>query len=172
MFVWIFTTLTTAAGGGGGGGGGGGATKPVSNVALGRASVNSSGINTMTPTRMISMMNVNEVVKPRLVFSLLPDSIRLSSNIRFPLHCPYFPLDPACHYFAPTINFCLLAASTEQNGLCLLEARSQELEAYLLLPARNGLGRDHAGRPSSFDPPILIGHQNRRRDRDRRIRPD
>src|SRR5271163_524525 len=44
------TTCTTAAGGGGGGGGGGGATRNVINCVLGRASVNSSGINTRIPT--------------------------------------------------------------------------------------------------------------------------
>src|SRR6202047_3608104 len=78
-----FTILTGAAAGGGGGGGGGGATKNVINCVLGRASVNSRGIRTNTPTRMASRTNERNVQTPRFVLSLPPDSIRLSSNISF-----------------------------------------------------------------------------------------
>src|SRR6202167_4939046 len=62
-----FTILTGAAAGGGGGGGGGGATRKVINCVLGRASVNSSGISTRTPTRTASSTNDKKVQMPRLV---------------------------------------------------------------------------------------------------------
>jgi hypothetical protein len=48
MSVCIVLTILTAAGGGGGGGGGGGATKNVINCVFGNASVNNSGIKTIT----------------------------------------------------------------------------------------------------------------------------
>src|ERR1700722_14891000 len=84
MSVWTtFTIFTTAAGGGGGGGGGGGATRNVINRVRGRASVKISGTRIMTPMIMNSMMNAKSDVRPRLVFSLFPDSMRLSSNINF-----------------------------------------------------------------------------------------
>src|SRR5438270_4427603 len=75
--------MGTAAGGGGGGGGGGGATRKVINCCLGKASVNNSGNRTRTPTRKNWKIKEIKVVAPRLVLSLPPDSIRLSSNIRF-----------------------------------------------------------------------------------------
>jgi len=86
----IFTVLTgVAAGGGGGGGGGGGATRKVINCCLGKASVNNSGTRTSTPTRATCKTNESAVVMPRLVLSLPPDSIRLSSNIgTLPRHYP------------------------------------------------------------------------------------
>src|SRR5690349_90752 len=81
--VWTcFTTRTgAAAGGGGGGGGGGGATSIAVNSRVGRASVNSSGRITITAMRMTCRPKENMVVIPRLVFSLPPDSRRLSSNM-------------------------------------------------------------------------------------------
>src|SRR5215469_11581921 len=85
--LWIcFTILTgAAAGGGGGGGGGGGATKKVISCCLGSASVKISGIRTRTPTNSACRTKETAVVAPRFVFSLPPDSIRLSSNIGFSL---------------------------------------------------------------------------------------
>src|SRR5919108_5656966 len=97
----LLTTFTGAAAGGGGGGGGGGATRNVINCVLGKASVNSSGSNTRTPTSATCNTNEKSVVAPRFVLSLPPDSIRLSSNIRFLLHRPYVLLDTAPSLFAP-----------------------------------------------------------------------
>ncbi len=81
--VWMtFTILTgAAAGGGGGGGGGGGATRESVVLLFGKASVKISGISTMTPMIMNWMGNETIDVHPRFVFSLPPDSIRLSSNM-------------------------------------------------------------------------------------------
>src|SRR6267142_6017620 len=75
--------MGVAAAGGGGGGGGGGATRKVINCVLGKASVYRSGMRIRTPSRSICKTKENNVVAPRLVLSLPPDSIRLSSNIRF-----------------------------------------------------------------------------------------
>src|SRR5580692_56430 len=97
-----FTILTGAAAGGGGGGGGGGATRKVINCCLGRASVKMRGIRTMSPTRAISRMIANVVVRPRLVFNLPPDSRRLSSNITVsPYFRAYVSLDTEHFAFAP-----------------------------------------------------------------------
>ena len=86
MSVCTFLTIWTSAGGGGGGGGGGGATSAIISCAFGSASVNSNGISTKTPITIASRMNEIVVVLPRLVLSLLPDSIKLSSNIVFSRH--------------------------------------------------------------------------------------
>src|SRR5580698_6117316 len=90
-----------AAGGGGGGGGGGAVMTMPSNCALGNASVNRSGIRTITPMSAASSKNAKPLVRPRLVFSLPPDSIRLSSNISVLLHRPYLLLDTAQLAFDP-----------------------------------------------------------------------
>src|SRR5258708_4148459 len=51
------------------------------------------------------MMKEISEVRPRLVFSLPPDSIRLSSNMRFsPYFRPYGNLDTDCLLFAPEIR--------------------------------------------------------------------
>src|SRR5947207_10225071 len=63
MSVSICFTTFTAAGGGGGGGGGGGAAKNVMVIALGRASVNISGIKIMTP--MMTICTINAMVDVR-----------------------------------------------------------------------------------------------------------
>src|SRR5215472_1494458 len=76
-----FTIFTGAAAGGGGGGGGGGATRNVINCVLGKASVKISGMSTITPIIMTCSANETSDVHPRLVLSLPPDSIRLSSNM-------------------------------------------------------------------------------------------
>src|SRR5712691_8929204 len=106
MSVWIcFTIFTGAAAGGGGGGGGGGATRKVINCCLGRASVKMRGSKTITPINAISRMIAKVVVRPRLVFSLPPDSKRLSSNMRFsPAFRPYVNLDTDRVPFAPKFN--------------------------------------------------------------------
>src|SRR5579872_7500111 len=97
------TTFTTAAAGGGGGGGGGGATRRNMVVPLGKASVKISGTSTMTPMIMNSIPNETNDVQPRFVFSLPPDSIRLSSNIVIlPYFRPYANLDTDCVPFAPS----------------------------------------------------------------------
>src|SRR5580704_15184528 len=103
MSVWfILTTLTAAAaGGGGGGGGGGGATRKVINCVFVKASVNKSGNNTSIPISITWKIKEITVVIPRLVFNLLPDSMRLSSNIRILPAQPYVFLDTACFLFAP-----------------------------------------------------------------------
>ncbi len=50
------------------------------------------------------MVNATMDVRPRLVFSLPPDSIRLSSNIVIlPYFRPYGNLDTDCFPFAPRI---------------------------------------------------------------------
>src|SRR5437899_557336 len=99
----VSTTLTifTAAGGGGGGGGGGGAARNVIVIALGNASVNISGIRIIMPTITASRMNEMKVILPRLVLSLPPDSIRLSSNIYFPPAQTYEALDTSCNSVVP-----------------------------------------------------------------------
>src|SRR5258708_14815504 len=79
------TRTGAAAGGGGGGGGGGGATRNVMSCCFGNASVKISGSRTRTPTSNACNTNEIAVVAPRLVLSLPPDSIRLSSNIGFSL---------------------------------------------------------------------------------------
>src|ERR1051325_4549552 len=106
MSVWTcFTTCTgAAAGGGGGGGGGGGATSNVACNALGKASVNSNGISTRTPISPIGKRNAIVVVPPRFVLSFPPDSIRLSSNIRFSYPHPTQYLDTACSQNAPSLE--------------------------------------------------------------------
>src|SRR6476661_589145 len=101
MSVSIFATFTPAAGGGGGGGGGGGAARNVIVIALGNASVNISGIRIKMPTMTASRMNETNVVLPRLVFSLPPDSIRLSSNICFLPAQTYEALDTSCNSVVP-----------------------------------------------------------------------
>src|SRR5581483_11204997 len=84
MSVWMtLTTFTGAAAGGGGGGGGGGATRNPRVTVFGRASVKINGISTITPMIMNCRMNETMDVHPRFVLSLPPDSIRLSSNMRF-----------------------------------------------------------------------------------------
>src|SRR5438067_4094281 len=109
LTISVCTVLTTftgaAAGGGGGGGGGGGATRKVINCCLGRASVNKSGIRTKSPTRNTCSTMESAVVTPRFVFSLPPDSRRLSSNIGYlPITGPYVRLDTNCFLFAPKID--------------------------------------------------------------------
>src|SRR5580704_12667864 len=91
-----------AAGGGGGGGGGGGATRDIMESCLGRASVKMRGIRTIIPIKPISRMIANVVVRPRFVFSLPPDSRRLSSNIKVsPYFRAYISLDTDRLPFAP-----------------------------------------------------------------------
>src|ERR1700758_1796132 len=102
----VCTTFTVfigvAAAGGGGGGGGGGATRNVINCCFGRASVKTSGRITRIPTRATWKMKETKVVAPRLVLNLPPDSIRLSSNIRFlPTTGPHVRLDTVCEVLAP-----------------------------------------------------------------------
>src|SRR6266446_410130 len=97
-----FTIFTGAAAGGGGGGGGGGAVRVIIESCLGRASVKMRGRRTMIPIAMISRKMAKVVVRPRLVFSLPPDSRRLSSNIRVPpTFKAYVNLDTDCLLFAP-----------------------------------------------------------------------
>src|SRR5438270_12941558 len=123
MSVWIcFTTLTGAAAGGGGGGGGGGATSMNIVVPLGKASVKINGIRIMTPTIMTCNMNETMEVHPRLVFSLPPDSIRLSSNMRFspnwfrPLRILRHRAFLLCSRFVPRLGaFFDQAARSEQT---------------------------------------------------------
>src|SRR5579864_4963385 len=93
MSVWItLTTFTGAAAGGGGGGGGGGATRNPNWTDFGRASVKISGIRTITPMIMNCSRNETIDVHPRLVFSLPPDSIRLSSNMEISPQTAFGPL--------------------------------------------------------------------------------
>src|SRR5712692_9012914 len=66
MSVCTVLTMWTSAGGGGGGGGGGGATRNVIVSPLGSASVNSSGIRTMTPMIAAFTPKEKSVVTPRL----------------------------------------------------------------------------------------------------------
>ncbi len=108
----LLTTLTgVAAGGGGGGGGGGGATRNVISWFLGRASVNKRD-KTKTPISTAWKINDEAVVHPRLVLSLLPDSIRLSSNIRFSpartLRTLRHRLSTFCSRYLRHLHFCLL----------------------------------------------------------------
>src|SRR5947208_3500074 len=58
-------------------------------------------MSTKIPISATCKMKEIVVVNPRLVLSLPPDSIRLSSNIRFLLHRPYVLLDTAPSLFAP-----------------------------------------------------------------------
>src|SRR6185437_166625 len=95
MSVCTCRTMWTGAAGGGGGGGGGGATRNVVNCCLGSASVINSGIRTRMPTNMACNPKEIAAVLPRLVLSLPPDSIRLSSNIGFSY------LDPTYSYTPP-----------------------------------------------------------------------
>ena len=88
------------------GGGGGGATRNVISCCLGSASVKIRGIRTMTPIRPISRMIAKVVVRPRFVFSLPPDSRRLSSNIVVsPCFRAYVYLDTDGLPFAPKIDY-------------------------------------------------------------------
>src|SRR6267378_739830 len=60
------------------------------------------GSRTMIPIAIISRKMAKVVVRPRLVFSLPPDSRRLSSNIRVsPYYRAYVYLDTDCLLFAP-----------------------------------------------------------------------
>src|SRR5712692_1225016 len=101
--LWIFTTFTAAAAGGGGGGGGGGATRNVIVIPLGSASVKISGIRTRIPMSPTCSRKEMTVVPNRLVLSLLPDSMRLSSNIGSSYTRPYESLDTSSILFAPDL---------------------------------------------------------------------
>src|SRR5713226_1018695 len=109
-----FTTFTSA-GGGGGGGGGGGATKAIMSCAFGNASVNSSGIRTIMPTITACSPKENAAVAGLLVFSLPPDSIKLSSNISFLPAQTYDALDTGHPRFAP--SSCLFCKQQQRSKI-------------------------------------------------------
>src|SRR5882724_3302564 len=145
MSVWIcFTTLTgAAAGGGGGGGGGGGATRKVMSCVFGKASVNNSGSNTSTPISATWKQNEMIVVMPRLVFNLLPDSMRLSSNIE---DSPGTTLRILRHRLSPVCSQTRLASYTAIQQSQSIENRPRFLclrKGSLILPpspSLRGLG--------------------------------
>src|SRR5579862_1421643 len=85
-------------------------------VPFGKASVKISGIRTITPTIMIWMANDTIDVHPRLVLSLPPDSIRLSSNIVVsPYFEPYVYFDTGRLPFAPSF-YCSPAGLPDPEG--------------------------------------------------------
>src|ERR1700756_421135 len=132
MSVWMtFTILTGAAAGGGGGGGGGGATRNPNCTDLGKASVKINGIRTITPMIMNWIRNETMDVHPRFVFSLPPDSIRLSSNMEFSptFSDPYGYLDTDYFSFAPRIYIC-----AQESWIRPEWRRANLLNAYLTRP--------------------------------------
>src|SRR5437879_37068 len=182
MSVWItFTILTGAAAGGGGGGGGGGATRNPNCIDLGKASVKISGISTITPMIMNWIRNDTTDVHPRAVFSLPPDSIRLSSNMEF---SPNFlrPLRILRHrlFLLCSQN---LHSRAKRPGFDQKARRANLPNAYLRrpkpmipkMPSGNllSLGNRHAhGALALLNPPVLVGHQDGCGNRDRRIGTD
>src|SRR5579863_9075224 len=147
MSVCTCLTICTSAGGGGGGGGGG-ATSAIINCALGKASVNSSGIRTMKPIIPTCTKKENIVVAPLLVFNFPPDSIKLSSNINLP---------PATQSY---ISF-----RHQPSPICSHSLAKVVLRLRFLFLSTTGipLGRNHR-RLVPARSPILIGHQDRRRN--------
>src|SRR6266446_5968496 len=128
--------MGVAAAGGGGGGGGGGATRNVINCVLGKASVYRSGMRIRTPSRIICKTNENNVVAPRLVLSLPPDSIRLSSNIRF---SPTQTLRTLRHRSCPLCSRLLRLGQT--SLLCTHLTWNQQLAMTPKLPDDGSLCR-------------------------------
>ena len=83
----------------------------------------------------------NDVVRPRFVFSLPPDSMRLSSNIRFLLHRPYVPFRHRLRQlFAPGIQLIAgtgRAASTGCDSKQLqISGHSRKLTRFYRVPRR------------------------------------
>src|SRR5437867_11456276 len=135
-------------------------------------------MRTKIPMGATCKMKEIVVVNPRLVLSLPPDSIRLSSNIRFLLHRPYVLLDTAPSLFAPR------DALGMQNPCYLLylpfKSTGSRTYSCLWLGSRAHFGTAFAAGPPSLHyrrlpptaAPILISHQNGRGDRNGRIRTD
>jgi hypothetical protein len=143
---------------------------------LGRASVNMRGSKTMKPINAISRRMANVVVRPRFVFNLPPDSRRLSSNIRVsPYYRAYVNLDTVCFPFAPKLEP-HRPSRPPKPRLALNHTFQPTINKGLIKHSQSismGPSPDpdgHGNRPLAlFDSPILISHQDRRRDCDRRI---